>query len=120
MWKNWYIYDKDSNIYYNNENYNLTNKTIIGKLILNEGQPCYDSNEKLWRQFVESETDETHLKCTNIEVSGNYNENRFTKRGEITYKRLYEQNLRKDLMNNLFKGKIGKELVTLYKTEFMV
>ena len=113
-----YIYDKDSNIYYSNENYNLTNKTIIGKLILNEGQPCYDSNEKLWRQFVDSETDETHLKCTNIEVSGNYNENRFTKRGEITYKRLYEQNLSKDLMNNLFKGKIGNELVYLYKREF--
>ena len=35
-----YIYNKDSNIYYNNDNYNITNKAIIGRLILNDGQPC--------------------------------------------------------------------------------
>ena len=44
-------YDKviNSNIYYNNLNYynNILDKKIIGKLILNNGQPCYDSNEKL-------------------------------------------------------------------------
>ena len=42
-----------SNIYYNNENYymNVIDKKIIGKLILNDGQPCYNINEKLWRKF---------------------------------------------------------------------
>jgi hypothetical protein len=36
----------EGNVYYNNEDYNDTNKRIIGKLILNEGQPCYGLNEK--------------------------------------------------------------------------
>ena len=64
-----YFHNKTSNIYYNNEKYNDTNKAIIGKIVLNDGQPCYQSNEKLWRKFADSETDETHLSCTNIKVS---------------------------------------------------
>ena len=36
----------EGNAYYNNEDYNNPNKKIIGKLILNEGQPCYRLNEK--------------------------------------------------------------------------
>ena len=55
-----YTYDQNSNIYYNNEKYNKENKTIIGKLILNEGQPCYYSLEKLWRKFNPEEAVETH------------------------------------------------------------
>ena len=34
--------NRNSNIYYNNENYNEENKKIIGKLLLNDGQPCYN------------------------------------------------------------------------------
>ena len=112
-----YTYNNVSDIYYNNDNYNISNKTIIGKLILNDGQPCYDSNEKLWRQFSSSETNETHLECTNIQY-GNNGENRFIKKGEITYKKLYEDNLREELLNKLFKGRIKNESVSLYKREF--
>ena len=43
-----YNYNENSNIYFNNDNYNAINKTIIAKLILNDGQPCYNLNEKLW------------------------------------------------------------------------
>ena len=46
-----YTYNENSNIYYNNEKYNIKNKTIIGSLILNDGQPCYNSLEKLWKKF---------------------------------------------------------------------
>ena len=66
-----YIYNETFNVYYNNENYNKENKSIIGKLILNEGQPCYNSNEKLWRQFYFEEAGKTHLKC-DIEIFGKW------------------------------------------------
>lgn len=53
----------EGNIYYNKEAYNDPNKRIIGKLILNEGQPCYRLSEKLWRKFVYEEAGEEHLEC---------------------------------------------------------
>ena len=87
-----YIYNETFNFYYNNENYNKENKSIIGKLILNEGQPCYNSNEKLWRQFDFEEAGKTHLKC-DIEVYGKYNDDRYENKGNISYKKLYEDNL---------------------------
>ena len=71
-----YIYDEYSNIYYNNDNYTKKNKTIIGRLILNDGQPCYNSLEKLWKKFVSEEAVETNLKC-DIEVYGKYNDDRY-------------------------------------------
>ena len=37
----------DSKIYINKDNYNVPNKTIIGSLILNDGQPCLNSTQKL-------------------------------------------------------------------------
>ena len=40
-----------SNVYYNNDDYNETNKTIIGKLVLNDGQPCYNSTEKIMEKI---------------------------------------------------------------------
>ena len=80
-----YIYDKNANTYYNNDNYNLINKKIIGRLILNEGQPCYNSTEKLWRQFNSEEGFDTHLKCE-FEVFGKYNDDRYEERGEISYR----------------------------------
>ena len=77
-----------------------------------------NENEMLWRKFSPSEVNETHLKCSNIEVFGNFNENRFIKKGEITYKRLYTENLYEGLINKLFRGRILNEFVTLYKREF--
>ena len=87
-----YIYDEKSNIYYNNENYNKKNKTIIGRLILNDGQPCYNSLEKLWIKFNKEEAVETHLKC-DMEVFGQYNDDRYENKGNISYKKLYKDNL---------------------------
>ena len=58
-----YINDDNANIYYNKNNYSGVNKKIIGKLILNEGQPCYKLNEKLWRKFDSDEAGEELLTC---------------------------------------------------------
>ena len=113
-----YNYDNESNIYYNNDNYNITNKTIMGKLILNEGQPCYQSTEKLWRQYSSIETDENHLKCTNIQINGKYNDDRFLLRGETTYKKIYDENLDEKVKNFVFNNSIGNDSVFLYKREF--
>ena len=57
-----YIYDENSRIYYNKNTYNEQNKKIIGKIVLNEGEPCYLFNEKLWRAFIFNEAGESHLK----------------------------------------------------------
>jgi hypothetical protein len=43
-------YNYDNNIYYNNNNF-TGNKTIIGKLLLSDGQPCYANKDYLWRKF---------------------------------------------------------------------
>ena len=113
-----YIYDKNSNIYYNNDNFSELNKSIISKLILNEGQACYHSTEKLWRQFSPIENDETHLSCTNIQIFGKYNEDRYIEKGVITYKKLYEDNLNDRAKNNTFNYVTENETVHLYKREF--
>ena len=112
-----YIYDKDANVYYNKENYNKPNKTIIGRLILNEGQPCYNSSEKLWSKFNSEEGFSTHLKCE-FEVFGKYNDDRFEKRGNISYERIYKDNLNKQCQDLLLNKLTGNEKVYLYKREF--
>ena len=114
-----YNYYNDSNIYYNNEKYNDTNKTIIGRLILNEGQPCYQSNEKLWRQFSLMEKDDNHLECTNITVFDKNTDDRYIQRGNITYKKIYQENLNSRSQRIVFNGSIGYETVNLYKREFL-
>ena len=112
-----YIYDKASNVYYNNDNYNKSNKKIVGRLILNEGQPCYNSTEKLWRQFSLGEGFKSHLKCE-LEVFGNYSDDRYEERGEISYKRLYQDNLNTECKNLVLNLLTGDEMVHLYKREF--
>ena len=112
-----YIYDKDSNVYYNNDNYNITNKTIIGRLILNEGQPCYKSAEKLWRQFSPIETDETHLTCANIQINGKGSDDRYIKKGEITYKKIYDENLNDRAKKIVYDNITSNETIYLYKRE---
>ena len=113
-----YIYNNDSNVYYNKDNYNITNKTIIGKLILNDGQPCYQSTEKLWKKFDPSETDEAHLNCTNIQIYEKGSDDRFAQKGEITYKKIYEQNLNERSKNIIMKSIPDNETVYLYKRGF--
>ena len=113
-----YIYNKESNIYYNNDNYNITNKAIIGRLILNDGQPCYQSTEKLWKKFANSEATETHLNCTNIQIFNKVSDDRYIEKGEITYKKLYEENLNEKAKNITINNVTDNEIVHLYKREF--
>ena len=113
-----YIYDEISKVYYNNENYNKENKTIIGSLVLNEGQPCYNTSEKLWRRFIYEEVGKNHLIC-DMEVFGKYNDERYENKGNISYKRLYEDNLNSYSREMIFRELTGKEEVSLYKREFL-
>ena len=113
-----YIYDRDSNVYYNNDNYNITNKTIIGKLILNDGQPCYQLDEKLWKRFYPSETDETHLNCTILQIFGKSSDDKYIKKGEITYKKLYEDNLSERAKQEVINSVPENETVYLYQRGF--
>ncbi len=112
-----YIYDAESNVYYNKESYNESNKKIIGKLVLNDGQPCYNSTEKLWKKFASKEAVETHLKCE-YEVFGNYSDERYEQKGNITYLRLYKDNLNSESQNFVIDKIKGDEVVYLYKREF--
>ena len=113
-----YTYDKNSNIYYNNENYNGKNKTIIGKLILSDGQPCYDPSEKLWHIFAPFEVNGTHINCINMKIFGKYSDDRFIRQGDITYRRLYTDNLNEN-SKKVVMDKLGYETVSLYKREFL-
>ena len=109
----------EGNAYYNNEDYNNPNKKIIGKLILNEGQPCYRLNEKKWRKFVSEEAGEENLKCE-LEIFGQLTDDRYDNKGDITYYKLYEDNLGNNF--NIFNDKkeeLKKTSVSLYKREFL-
>ena len=111
--------ETEGNVYYNNEDYNDPNKRIIGKLILNEGQPCYRLNEKKWRTFLFEEAGKEHLKCE-LEVFGKFEDDRYSQRGDITYYKLYEDNLGHNF--NRFddeKEELQKLNVSLYKREFL-
>ena len=111
-----YYYDDEANIYYNNDKYN-GNKTIIGTLILNDGQPCYDIKEKLWRKFDSCEIADSHLKCK-LEVFGKLTDDRYENKGSITYKMLYKDNLPIN-SKTLLLDKIKDEKVSLYKRIFI-
>ena len=80
-------------IYYSKigDNYKKENKKIIGKLTLNEGQPCFKLSEKLWRSFVSKEAYEEHLKCE-LEIFGETTDDRFENKGDISYFNMYNIN----------------------------
>ena len=113
-----YVYDEISNVYYNKEKYNKENKSIIGRLILNEGQPCYNSLEKLWTKFNPEEEVKTHLKC-DLEVFGKYNDDRYENKGNISYVRLYMDNLNQKCRDMILTYLTGKEEVSLFQREFL-
>ena len=113
-----YIYESSSKIYYNSNNYENENKKIIGNLILNEGEPCYNPKEKLWRTFGAKETKENHLKCE-LEIFGKNSDNRYDKKGDITYYDLYKDNFNYQFFSLLDKNELKKEKVSLYKREFL-
>ena len=113
-----YIYNEKANVYYNNQSYNKKGKKIIGKLILNDRQPCYNSLEKLWKKFNSNEAVETNLKCK-MEVFGKYNDDRYKNKGNISYKKLYEDNLSRYCQNILLNDLGGNEEVSLYQREFL-
>ena len=106
----------NSDIYYNNENYNRDDKKIIGKLILNDGQPCYRISEQLWRKFDSNEVGDQKLECT-LEVFGVTTDNRYERKGDIEYKKLYEF-LSGD-SKTVIMDDIKDEYVSLYQREFL-
>ena len=86
---------------------------------MNEGQPCYRLNEKKWRTFLFEEAGAHHLECE-LEVFGKFEDDRYSHRGDITYYKLYEDNLGYNF--NRFDGekeKLQKLNVSLYKREFL-
>ena len=111
-----FTYDNKANIYYNTENYD--GNTIIGKLILNDGKPCYN-NERLWKKFYSNElTDENHLTCIN-KILGKSTDDRFEERGSIEYKQLYEDNLPPKSKELVIPEIKNNEKVSLYKRVFI-
>ena len=85
--------------------------------LINDGQPCYRSEEKLWRKFHEEEGFETHLKCE-LEINGKLTDNRYENQGNITYDEIYEDNLSKQNYD-LIKDRLKGENVSLFKREFL-
>ena len=110
--------EKNSNIYYNNEKYRGQNKKIIGKLILNDGQPCYRLDEKLWRIFDSDEAGDEHLKCE-LEIFGKLTDDRYSQKGGITYRKLYEYNLSPTNQHLIFDDLDPNLKVSLYSREFL-
>ena len=111
-----YHYNDKANIYYSNDNYS-GDKKIIGTLILNDGQPCYDIKEKLWRKFHSREAADGHLKCK-YKVLGKLNDDRYENKGSITYKKIYEDNL-SQTNKDMVLEKVKDETVSLYKRIFI-
>ena len=109
--------DANNIFYYNNENYNIANKKIIGSLILNDGQPCYRLGEKLWKKFIIQEYTENHLECT-LEIFGEKTDKRYENKGNVTYKSLY-QILPEESKKLILDEIKGDEYVSLYKREFI-
>ena len=107
----------DSKIYYNKDNYNEPNKTIVGRLILNDGQLCYNSTEKLWRKFSSKEGFETNSQC-HMNIFNKYSDDRYEKKGSISYVKLYEDNLNSECQNLILNDIIVTAEVSLYKREF--
>ena len=106
----------DGNSIFKNSNEDIEKK-IIGKLILNDGQPCYKSNEKLWKKFHEGEWADEHLEC-DVEIFGKKTDSRYINRGSVTYDEIYKQNL-DPLYYEKLKDKVGNDKVTLYSREFL-
>ena len=113
---NSYTYNSSYNISYNNNNYE-GEKKIIGNIILNNGQPCLSSLEKLWKKFSSKEAGDGHLKCKKT-IKNVENDERYEDIGQITYKKLYEDNLNKESKEILLEN-VKDEKVTLYKREFL-
>ena len=65
------------------------------------------------------EKDDNHLECTNITVFDKNTDDRYIQRGNITYKKIYQENLNSRSQRIVFNGSIGYETVNLYKREFL-
>ena len=113
-----YTYKEEADIYYNNDNYEEHNKKIIGSLILSDGQPCYNLYKKLWKKFTHEDVGDNNLECDYV-INGRINDERYEKLGNISYKRLYEDNF-PEYDYKIIKDFIKKdEFVSLYKRELI-
>ena len=112
-----YTYDEASRIYYNKNTYNEPNKKIIGKIVLNDGNPCYDSNEQKWRTFILKEADDNHLTCE-LKIFDKNSDDRYTKIGDISYYMIYRDNIDYKYFSLFPKQDIKSRHLSLYKIEF--
>jgi hypothetical protein len=112
-----YKYDEISRIYYNKNTYNEPNKKIIGKIVLNEGEPCYEFNEKLWRSFIYEEVENSHLECE-LEIFDKKSDDRYTKIGDISYYMIYRDNIHYNYYSLLPEKDLRSKNLSLYKIEF--
>ena len=113
-----YTYAITSRIYYNKNTYNEPNKKIIGKIVLSDGEPCYNINEKLWRSFLLKEVEGSHLECE-LEVFGKKSEDRYKNIGDISYYKIYKDNIDNEYLTLLPEWDLKAESLSLYKREFL-
>ena len=86
---------------------------------MSDGKPCFSLNEKLWRKFSSKEgMEEEHLICE-LEIFNNLSDERYKYNGNITYKKIYEDNLSEMNQDFLLKEIKGNETVSLYTREFL-
>ena len=85
---------------------------------MSQGQPCYVLNEKLWRKFHNIEAIEGHLECE-LNIFDKITNDKFKYKGDISYKKLYEDNLSKEDQNIILQYIRGYENVSLYTREFI-
>jgi len=112
-----YTYDENSRIYYNKNTYNEPNKKIIGKIVLNEGEPYYLFNEKFWRTLISNEAGESHLKC-GLEIFGKISDDKYAKIGDISYYMIYRDNIDYEYYSLFPEKETRSEYLSLYKREF--
>ena len=86
--------------------------------MLSQGQPWYTLNEKLWTKFNNIEEMEGCLECE-LNIFDKINEDKFKYKGDISYKKLYEDNLSKEDQNMMLQYIRGYENVSLYTREFI-
>ena len=115
---NFYIYIDSAKVYYNKNTYDDINKKIIGKIIFSEKEPCYKIEEKLWRSFIEEEVEKSHLECE-LEILGRKTDERYQKKGYISYFDFYNGNLDYESLGYFSWDQLKNEYLFLYKREFL-
>ena len=92
-------------------------KPIIGRIVLNGGQPCANPLEITWEK-VESHENNSSRKCKN-KYKGNLYDETYIKFGNISYKDLYYDNLKKEDFEDMYYKYLDTVYFGLYKNRFI-